>query len=76
MYKRQYHCSSSKLEYFIRYVYWVDWVRKVSIYKQRNLFEILLNQPEIRLYLPFSDWFGTERNSVWLKIHRERVNTI
>ena len=26
---------------------------------QRNLFEIYLNQTEIRLYLPFSDWFGT-----------------
>jgi len=24
-------------------------------YTQRNIFEILLNQPEIRLYLPFSD---------------------
>ena len=24
-------------------------------YTQRNLFEILLNQTEIRLYLPFSD---------------------
>ena len=26
---------------------------------QRNVFEILSNQPEIRLYIPFSDWFGT-----------------
>ena len=26
---------------------------------QRNLFEILLNLTEIRLYLPFSDWFET-----------------
>ena len=25
------------------------------MYTQRNLFEILLNQPEIELYLPFSD---------------------
>ena len=30
----------------------------------RNLFEILLNQLEIRLYLPFSDWLGTKRTSV------------
>ena len=29
-------------------------------YTQRNLFDILLNQPDIRLYLPFSDWFGTQ----------------
>ena len=28
-------------------------------FTQRNLFEILSNQTEIRLYLPFSDWFGT-----------------
>ena len=28
-------------------------------YTQRNLFEILLNQPEIRFYLPFSERFGT-----------------
>ena len=27
-------------------------------YTQRNLFKILLNQTEIRLYLPYSDWFG------------------
>ena len=26
---------------------------------QRNLFEILLNQTEIRLYLRYTDWFGT-----------------
>ena len=30
-------------------------------YTQRNLFEILLNQTEIRLYLLFSDWFGTAK---------------
>ena len=29
-------------------------------YTQRNLFEILLNQTDIRLYLPFSDWFGSK----------------
>ena len=28
-------------------------------YTQRNLFKILLNQTEIRLYLPCSDLFGT-----------------
>ena len=28
-------------------------------YAQRNIFEIILNQPEIRLYLPCTDWFGT-----------------
>ena len=30
---------------------------------ERNLFEILLNQPGIRLYLPFSDWFGTQTDT-------------
>ena len=36
---------------------------------QRILFEILLNQTEIRLYLPFFDWYGTKRTlSVWLQI--------
>ena len=43
---------------------------------QRNLFEILINQPEIRLYLPFSDWFVTKRTSIWIQIIRKMVNTI
>ena len=43
---------------------------------QRNLFEILLNQPEIRLYLQISDWFGTKWTSVWFQINRKMVNTI
>ena len=45
-------------------------------YTQRNIFEFLLNQPEIRLYLPFSDWFGSKRTSVWIKIIRKMVTTI
>ena len=36
-----------------------------GLYSQRNIFGILLKQPEIRLYLQFSDWFGTKRTSVW-----------
>ena len=35
----------------------------------------LQNQPEIRLYLPFSIWFGTKRTSVWFQINRKMVNT-
>ena len=31
----------------------------VEQYTQGNLFEILLNETEIRLYLLFFDWFGT-----------------
>ena len=46
-------------------------------YTQRYIFEILSNQPEIRLYLPFSVWFGTKRTvSVWFQINRKIVNTI
>ena len=46
------------------------------VYTQRNLFEVLLDQPEISLYLPFSDWFWTKWMSVWFQINRKMVNTI
>ena len=39
----------------------------VCLYAQRNHFEILLNQTEIRVYLAFSDLFGTKRTFVWFK---------
>ena len=45
-------------------------------YTQRNFFEFLLNQTEIRLYLLFSEWFGTKRTFVWFQINRKMVNTI
>ena len=45
-------------------------------YTKRNIFEIWLNQPKIRLYLPFSGWFGTKRPFVWLQINRKMVNII
>ena len=32
---------------------------------QINIFEMLLTETEIRLYLPFSDWFRTKQTSVW-----------
>ena len=38
--------------------------------------EISLNQPQIRLYLPLSDWFGSKRKSVWILISWKIVNTI
>ena len=50
--------------------------RKEVAYTQKKLFKIILNQPEIRLYLPFSDWFGTKQTSVCLQINRKMVNTI
>ena len=42
-----------------------QWLAREIFRTQKNLFEILLNRPEIRLYFPFSDWFGTKRRSVW-----------
>ena len=45
-------------------------------YTQWNLFGILLNQTEIRLYLPCTDCFGTKRRSVLFQINRCMVNTI
>ena len=38
-------------------------------YTKRNL-------SKIRLYLPFFDWFGNKRTSVWIQINRKMVNTI
>ena len=38
--------------------------------------ETLLNQPDIRLHLPFSDWFGSKQMSLWIQINRKMVNTI
>ena len=41
------------------------------------IFEILLNRPKIRLYLPFSDWFVSKRTlSVWIQINRKMANAI
>ena len=64
--------------FFLRYQKWVWCVSLVNLnlYTQRNIFEILLNETEIRLYLPFSDWFGSKRRSVWFQINRKMVNTI
>ena len=43
----------------------------------REIFsEILLNQIEMRLYLPFSDRYGTKRKSVWFQIDQKMVHTI
>ena len=47
------------------------------VYTQRNIFQISLNQTEIRFCLPFSVWFGTKRTlSVWFQINWKIVNTI
>ena len=44
--------------------------------KQRNLFQILSYQTEIRLCLPCTDCFGTNRVSIWFQINQCMVNTI
>ena len=43
---------------------------------QRNHLEILLNQPEIKMYLSFSDSLGTKRMFIWFQIYRKLVYTI
>ena len=60
-----------------------DWERRKKnknkndyIHTQKNIFEILLNQTEIRLYLPCTDWFGTKLTSGWFHINRKMVNII
>ena len=40
-----------------------------------NLFWILLNHSKFELYLYFSDWIGTKRNSIWHQINRKSVIT-
>ena len=54
----------------------LGWLYDWSLHTQGNLFVILLNQTEIRMYLPYSDWFGTKRRSVRLQINQKMVNTI
>ena len=53
-----------------------DGIFILKIPNRSIFFKILLDQPEIRLYLPISDWFGTKRTSVWFQIIRKMVNTI
>ena len=38
--------------------------RWLRVCTQTNIFQIWLNQTEIRLYLPCTDWFGSKRTSV------------
>ena len=58
------------------YIYDVYLRYKISIWKTFYLPKILVKSTGIRLYLPFSDWFWTKRNSVWFQIKRKMVNTI
>ena len=36
----------------------------------------LFNQTEVRLYLPFWEWFGSKQYSVWVPINRKKINII
>ena len=45
---------------------------KVPLPTLPNIFGILLNQTEIKLYIPCTDWFRAKRTSVWLQINRKR----
>ena len=47
-----------------------------SVHTQIYPFLNRVNSIGIRLYLPFSDWFRTKWNSVWLEINRSMVNKI
>ena len=46
----------------------------VSVCVQRNLIEILLNQTEIRLYLSFSEWFGSTNGQFPFAILNQSVH--
>ena len=48
---------------------------KERAHTQRNIFEFLLNQTEIKLYLRFSGWFGTKRTSVCFKSNRKMIQS-
>ena len=59
---------------FLSLGYWI--FGAVTLLHTEKYFELLLNQTEIRLYLPFSDWFKTKQASVWFEINRKMVNKI
>ena len=36
-------------------------------------YEIIIVFTILRLYLPFCDWFGTKRNSIWFDVKYNRI---
>ena len=46
-----------------------------QLYVQRYVFEILLNQTKIRLYLPFFDWFVTADGHCPLAVPNQSTHT-
>ena len=49
----------------------VKWRLPKSIYHKVDL--VLVTLTQIRVYLAFSNWFGTERDSSWFEIIRKRI---
>ena len=54
---------------------WI-WQHEIGFQVRSTHREIFWNQTDIRLYLPFSDWFETKRTVVWFQINRKMINTI
>ena len=52
------------------------WILKDWNALNKNRLLNLVKSNEIRLYLPFFNSFGNERNSAWFWINRKMVNTI
>ena len=58
---------------FVLYVYTKN-VSLLLLHTQENLSEILLNQTEIRLYLPFSDLLGAANGHCPFAVPNESVH--
>ena len=59
-------------------IFVIKYISSLAVWRHyipRNFFKILLNQTEIRLYLPCTGWFGSKRMSVWIQINRKMVDT-
>ena len=83
--RRVFHSNSAPRDtlfygrgFFCAAIPMTNWNSKISFLEQRTekVTGILRHQTEIRVYLPFSDWFRIELTSVWFKINRKMINTI
>ena len=50
-------------------------VKPTEACTQRNIYKISLNQTEIRLYLPFSDWFGAANGHYLFGVPNQSENS-
>ena len=61
-------------QYGTNIIFWKMYVTHRELYQ---FMCSLLNQTQIRMYIPLSDWFGTKQTvSVWFQINRIMVNRI